>query len=597
MRSAVLMLGLAAVALATPSFGRGLVAEGGGLALTPEDYRMEVRNLSPSYEFDGSYDDRKILVDLLAARFFLAESAMARGYGDEGLAEAGAAAEAEAVGKAYRTWRIEKAVRVPRVESKQVLEKLDRKLRVKEMVFGEYADAARALARLDRGETFDEVAASLAGTPGVMVLDPGLRIWKEFDRSVAIRVFDLVPGETTGILRSNAGHVICHLAEDVVWGEAKPELLTIRSRRIIRWQREADIEQEVRRDLSRRYRLEFNAEGIRAGVEAFKLALAGQMPPEALLGAWAVRYQGHYGEQTVLNAELFSTYWAMQPNTQPYVGDAHALREFALDVILPGLEAAAGYDLGLDRLRSVAWNAKKAREDFLIPKMEELLKGAVALAPGEVEAYYQQHRAEMMTKMQYRIRRILVGSTEEADRVLAELRTGRDFAQVAAERSIDPGTAGRGGEVGLVTAGMFKLYDSLAVALRVGETSGPHTTSDGVEMIRLEERIEPRPLRFEDARAYLEQAALEAKTNRILSGWVEARKAECGFRIDRDLLAAVELPEPDWKASMVRESAAEDEPAGIESAPGAGSGTEEDGKPEAGPKPRAGRRRMIKKQG
>jgi hypothetical protein len=202
MRNAVLVLAVAVLGVAQPGFSRGLVAEGGGFALTPENLRFEVRKLGPSYTYDGTYDARKTLVGLLTSRFFLAESALARGYGDEGLAEAVSSAEAEAVGEAYRTWRIEKAVRVPRAESKQVQAKLDRKLRVEEMVFSDYRDAAGALKRLEGGESFDQMAASLAGAPGVMVRDPGWRVWRDFERSLAVQVFNLRVGQTTGITRS-----------------------------------------------------------------------------------------------------------------------------------------------------------------------------------------------------------------------------------------------------------------------------------------------------------------------------------------------------------------------------------------------------------
>lgn len=536
-----------------------VIAEGGGFVLTPEDLRFEVENIGPSYEFDGTYEDRTALVAHLAARYFLAEEAMRRGYGGSDLADAMATGEATAVGEAYKKWKIEKRVRVPRIESKRLLGDLDRKIHVKELLFAVYPVAEEALADLKTGKSFDSIVESAAGREDIKFVDHGVKMWKEFDRTLSTILFQLAVGEHTGIINGQTGYSIYYVAGAEAWG-ADPRLIYLRSKRVVRWSQEARLAEQAREELRRKYRVRFYQDGVRAALQCFAMAFTNQMPPEDLFNVNMVTYVVKGKEVTYNAGYFFNYYWSLPPASQPYVGDMHAIEEFGVDTILFELQTAAGYDLGLARIREVVWNVKKAREEFLIPKIEEAFGLQTEVSESDLTTYYNEHQSELRTRRIYRIRRILLDSGESAALVLSEVRSGKDFGAIAQQMSLDTYSAPKGGDLGYVETGMFGLYDSLTAGRSPGDVIGPFTSSQGTEIIKLEEQTPPRPMSFEESRAYIEGAVKNERTNQLLSAWVESQEKEVGFSINLEVLRKIDLPEPAWKASLAKESPEEEEP-------------------------------------
>lgn len=83
---------------------------------------------------------------------------------------------------------------------------------------------------------------------------------------------------------------------------------------------------------------------------------------------------------------------------------------------------------------------------------------------------------------------VLVETRAEADEVVAELAAGAEFADVAAERSIDPGSAERGGALGCAVVGDFRQqyipeFVEAALAAEVGVPTEPVQSQFGYHVI------------------------------------------------------------------------------------------------------------------
>gem|GEM_PF-2014445 len=531
-----------------------VIARGGNFVLTPDDLRFEVSNLGPSFSFEDTFEGRKALVDVLITRFLLSEEAEKRGYGEEDLADEVISAERGAVGEAYHKWKIDRAVRVPRVESKTVLAELDRKLHVKQMVFAVYPVAEEVLRDMRAGKTFEDIAASVADRQDIAVRDEGWGFWKDFDKDVAYVLFQLHVGDVSDIVRGKQGYSIYYLVEDAP-AQASPELIYLRSRRFVRANREAALAARERAELSRLHHVAYSNDGLSRALRAFAISFTRTRPPDSLLAVDLAAYDNG----GITSAYLFSYYYSLPPPSQPYVGDLTAIKEFALDTMLPSLEADAGYSLGLNRLRDVLLSVKKAREEFLIPKMEESFRGQIVLGPDDRINYYNEHKSEFVTTGTYSARRILLDSQEKAKEVMRELRSGREFADVAREKSLDQYTAVRGGDLGNLQSGVIAAYDSVLADLKPGGVTRPFKTSEGVEILKLEAAEEARSLSFEEAGPYIDGMVASAKANELLRAWIAAKKSEIGYTVNEDLLKRIELPQPEWKKSVAKESRVEDE--------------------------------------
>ena len=121
-----------------------------------------------------------------------------------------------------------------------------------------------------------------------------------------------------------------------------------------------------------------------------------------------------------------------------------------------------------------------------------------------------------------RARHILIavdaGRTDGAARALAgeiadKLAKGEDFAALAARYSSDPGSSGRGGDLGFAAKGTYvEAFEKALFALQPGATSAPVKTEFGYHIIRLDE-IRPGAERsFDEVRAQLSDELRKQKS-------------------------------------------------------------------------------------
>lgn len=128
---------------------------------------------------------------------------------------------------------------------------------------------------------------------------------------------------------------------------------------------------------------------------------------------------------------------------------------------------------------------------------------------------------------QVRLRRIAVDTEEEAKAVQAELQAGRDFAEVAQARSIDPESRARGGDVGFYPRGIIAPeVEQVAFSLPVGGVSEPLKTPLGYEIIQVAERALNRPIAPEFQRLIRERRFTEWLRQERASATIEYADAK-----------------------------------------------------------------------
>jgi len=75
---------------------------------------------------------------------------------------------------------------------------------------------------------------------------------------------------------------------------------------------------------------------------------------------------------------------------------------------------------------------------------------------------------------------ILVRTEAEAQAIVQEIQNGADFAQLAAQKSIDDKTKAKGGDLGEAYPGDFSpTFEQAILALQVGQVSPPVKTENG----------------------------------------------------------------------------------------------------------------------
>jgi peptidyl-prolyl cis-trans isomerase C len=138
--------------------------------------------------------------------------------------------------------------------------------------------------------------------------------------------------------------------------------------------------------------------------------------------------------------------------------------------------------------------------------MEQFLQAEAKTAVTEaaMRKVYDEAVGQISKEPEVRARHILVETEDEAKTVLAELKKGADFAELAKSRSKDPGSAD-GGDLGYFTKDqMVPEFSEVAFKLDKGALSDPVKSQFGWHIIKVEDRRERQPPEFDKVKDQLE---------------------------------------------------------------------------------------------
>lgn len=136
--------------------------------------------------------------------------------------------------------------------------------------------------------------------------------------------------------------------------------------------------------------------------------------------------------------------------------------------------------------------------------LDKALQSRVTVTPAQVKSYFDKNHGAFDKPEQIKARHILVKDLATAQKVEAALKSGQNFADVAKQYSIDPGSKDKGGELGFFRRGqMVPAFDQVAFSLKVGQISAPVKSPFGYHVIQVE-AIQPA-----------EKATLASATPRI----------------------------------------------------------------------------------
>lgn len=118
----------------------------------------------------------------------------------------------------------------------------------------------------------------------------------------------------------------------------------------------------------------------------------------------------------------------------------------------------------------------------------EKVTADVKVNDNDVKAYFDKNTDKYGQPESVQARHILLKTEDEAKAVIAQLKAGANFEQLAKEKSIEPGAKDSGGELGTFTRGkMVPEFEKAAFAQKVGTYSQePVKTEFGYHVILVE---------------------------------------------------------------------------------------------------------------
>jgi peptidyl-prolyl cis-trans isomerase C len=159
------------------------------------------------------------------------------------------------------------------------------------------------------------------------------------------------------------------------------------------------------------------------------------------------------------------------------------------DLVILEVLAQEGAKLHLDQDPRIQAQIRLRTKDIIARSVvEKFVKEGSGVTDDTIRQHYEASKDEYTVEEQVAASHILVRTEQEIQEVVAELKQGKDFAEVAKARSID-GSASQGGALGTFGRGRTVAeFEEAAFALQVGEVSPPVHTQFGYHVIKVTER-------------------------------------------------------------------------------------------------------------
>lgn len=167
------------------------------------------------------------------------------------------------------------------------------------------------------------------------------------------------------------------------------------------------------------------------------------------------------------------------------------------------------------------------------------VRSKILVAESEMMDYYEANKTKYKEDDTFRARHLFFHTTEKSTAeeikramttalmVLAEAKSGKDFAELAKTYSEDPAARQDGGNLGLFKKGdMQPELENAIMAMKQGDVSELVYTPSGFHIVKLEERNAGKPKPFEKVKAEIEDLLYRKKSEDRFSQWTKELRSK-----------------------------------------------------------------------
>ncbi|HEY3328239.1 MAG TPA: peptidylprolyl isomerase [Novimethylophilus sp.] len=173
---------------------------------------------------------------------------------------------------------------------------------------------------------------------------------------------------------------------------------------------------------------------------------------------------------------------------------------------------------GLDKQSDFLAKEELMRRELLVNSyLQDYIKKN-PISDATLKSEYDKYKAAMGDK-EFKASHILVKTEQEAKDVIAQLAKGGDFAKIAKEKSLDPGSKEKGGDLGwFPPAAMVKPFSDAVSKLQKGSyTTTPVQTQFGWHVIKLEDARDAQPPAFDKVKDELRNSLQKQQLEKLVA--------------------------------------------------------------------------------
>ena len=174
--------------------------------------------------------------------------------------------------------------------------------------------------------------------------------------------------------------------------------------------------------------------------------------------------------------------------------------------------------LGLDKQSDYLAREELSRRELLTSAFLQDFVKKNPISDADTKAAYEQYKKAYGEK-EYSARHILVKTEAEAKDIIAQLGKGGDFAKLAKDKSMDPGSKDKGGDLGWFSpATMVKPFSDAAAVLQKGAvTASPVQTQFGWHVIKLVDTRVAQPLSYDKVKEGLQKNLQQRNLEKMMA--------------------------------------------------------------------------------
>lgn len=170
--------------------------------------------------------------------------------------------------------------------------------------------------------------------------------------------------------------------------------------------------------------------------------------------------------------------------------------------------------------------------------LEKVIEEKSKVTDEEVKAYYEKNKEEVSPASQMRVSQIVVKTSDEANGIYEKLMKGEDFAKIAKQSSLDPGSAKSGGDLGYLSKGQMKPeIESVAVKLKAGQFSPPVKIPGGYLIVKVTDKKLGKPLEFDKVKNLIAQRLAAEKQKDAFDSYLDELRKSYKVEMNKEALS------------------------------------------------------------
>lgn len=527
-----------------------VLAKVGATTISQRQYEWRLRNLLMLTPLDTAPMREALLQAMIDEQVLLIE-ADRRGWREtEDFKRRAASLRNDAILEAYRDHLVD-TVQANENEIKETFFLAQEQVAARHLFAPTLAEANAFYERLQNGATFEELAPSvfkdyrLASNGGYL----GYFKWDDMDPTFSAVAQKLRKGEISKPVRTKFGYSIIKLED-----RTRPPILTdsdfAKEKKKLRWvtehRKRARTIQNLDAKTLAELRIQFNEATLAQMWEKMQLSRADTMRGFEDGPTWMdlapTTEVVKIDDETWTIRDFQERALQTSARQRSRVQGIEDLRDFISGLALRKEYLRRARRAGFENNPTVQQRIRLKEESFLIEKMKTVLTEAVTVPEDSLRQEYAVQPENYVHPAMVKLREITVANQQQIEHILAEIKRGREFGELAKRYSIRRWSAARGGEVGYVTRGDLGELAEKIFALKPGEVGGPYQHDQYFSIVQVVEVKPAQPKNFAEAQAEIVENLLPIYKQRELQKQLQILRKPLTIAVEQKVLQQVKSP-------------------------------------------------------